>query len=100
MRWRKIANAPQVPLRRYYDMLLGGLACNNVLPVRIGEFLRAGWLSREAPMSGGRALGTVALDRVCDVVTLVAFLAISLQTVPTPEWLRRLVIGAFVALAV
>ena len=58
-------------LRRFYEMVLGGLACNNVLPVRIGELLRAGWLSREAPMPGGRALGSVALDRVCDVVTLV-----------------------------
>ena len=93
-RWRKIANAPQVGLRRFYEMVLGGLACNNVLPIRIGEVIRAGWLSREAPMPGGRALGSVALDRVCDVIALVIFLVIGLQAVPTPEWLQRMVIGA------
>ena len=93
-RWRKIANAPQVRLRRFYEMVLGGLACNNVLPIRIGEVIRAGWLSREAPMPGGRALGSVALDRVCDVIALVIFLVIGLQAVPTPEWLQRMVIGA------
>lgn len=95
-RWRNIAGTPHVRRRRFYEMVLGGLACNNVLPIRIGEVVRAGWLSREAPMSGGRALGSVALDRVCDVITLAVFLAIGLQAVPTPDWLRRLVIGAVI----
>ncbi len=88
-RWRKIAAAPQVGPRRFYEMVLGGLACNNVLPIRIGEVVRAGWLSREAPMPGGRALGSVALDRVCDVVALVIFLVVGLQAVPTPAWLQE-----------
>ena len=81
-------------------MVLSGLACNNVLPVRIGEFLRAGWLSREAPMPGGRALGSVALDRACDVATLALFLAIGLQAVATTEWLVRLAVGAAIAIVV
>lgn len=97
-RWQRIADAPSVPFRRFYEMLLGGLACNNVLPVRIGEIVRAGWLSREAPMPGGRALGGVALDRACDVVTLVIFLTAGLQVVPTPDWLKRIVVGALIAL--
>ena len=96
VRWRRIAGTPQVGTRRFYEMVLGGLACNNVLPIRIGEVVRAGWLSREAPMPGGRALGSVALDRVCDVITLAAFLAVGIQAVPTPEWLQRMVIGAVV----
>ena len=94
LRWRKIANTPRPGIRRFYEMVICGLACNNVLPVRIGELLRAGWLSREAPMPGGRALGTVALDRVCDVVTLAVMLVIGIQAVPTPGWLKRIVIGA------
>jgi uncharacterized protein (TIRG00374 family) len=78
-------------------MLLGGLACNNVLPIRIGEVVRAGWLSRDAPMSGGRAFGSVVLDRVCDVVTVAAFFLISVQVVATTAWLARLVIGSLLA---
>jgi uncharacterized protein (TIRG00374 family) len=98
VRWRLIANTPTPRLRRFYSMVVCGLACNNVLPVRIGELLRAGWLSREAPMPGGRALGTVALDRVCDIVTLALFLVIGIQAVPTPAWLKRIVIGALLLL--
>jgi uncharacterized protein (TIRG00374 family) len=100
MRWRKIASTPRVSVRRFYEMVLGGLACNNVLPVRIGEVVRAGWLSREAPMPGGRALGTVALDRVCDVIALALFLVVGIQAVPTPTWLRNMIIGAAVLLVV
>ena len=97
-RWRRIANAPQLGLGKFYEMVLGGLACNNVLPVRIGELLRARWLSHDAPMAGGRALGSVALDRGCDVVTLALFLAIGLQAVTSPQWLVQLVIGALLLL--
>lgn len=97
-RWKRIADAPRVPLRRFYGMVLSGIACNNVLPVRIGELLRARWLSQEAPMAGGRALGSVALDRACDVVTLAVFLAIGLQAVASTEWLVRLALGTLVAL--
>ena len=93
-RWKRIADAPQLPLTSFYGMLLGGLACNNVLPIRIGEFLRAGWLSRDAPMSGGRAFGSVVLDRICDVVTLAVLFLISIQTVAGATWLARLAIGA------
>jgi uncharacterized membrane protein YbhN (UPF0104 family) len=81
-------------------MLLGGLACNNVLPIRIGELLRAGWLSRDAPMSGGRAFGSVVLDRICDVVTLAVFFGIGLQSVASADWLVRLAIGAVLAVVV
>ena len=99
-RWRRIADAPQLGLRAFYGMLLGGLACNNVLPVRIGEVVRAGWLSRDAPMSGGRAFGSVVLDRMCDVLTLVLFFAIGVQAVASTEWLVRMAVGAALAVVV
>jgi uncharacterized protein (TIRG00374 family) len=99
-RWRRIAGAPGLRLPSYYGMLLGGLACNNVLPVRIGELLRAGWLSRDAPMPGGRAFGSVVLDRICDVVTLIVFFGIGLQSVASADWLFRLAIGAVLAIVV
>ena len=98
-RWKRIADTPDVPLRSFYAMLIGGLACNNVLPVRIGEFLRAGWLSRDARISGGRAFGSVVLDRICDVVMLALLFAIGLQAVASAAWLVRLGIGALLAVS-
>ena len=51
-------------------------------------------------MPGGRALGSVALDRACDVVTLTLFLAIGVQAVASTEWLVRLAVGAAIAILV
>ena len=99
-RWMSIAATPALGLRHFFAMLLAGLACNNVLPVRIGEFVRAGWLSRDARMPGGRAFGTVALDRACDVFALVVFLVVGLQVVPASDWIKRLVVAGFLALVV
>ncbi len=67
-----------------------GSRATTCLPVRIGELLRAGWLSRDAPMPGGSAFGSVVLDRICDVVTLAVFFAIGLQAVASAAWLVRL----------
>lgn len=51
-------------------------------------------------MPGGRALGTVALDRACDVVALALLLALGVQSVASPTWLLQLVGGVAIALAV
>jgi uncharacterized protein (TIRG00374 family) len=99
-RWQRIAIAPALGLKNFYGMLLGSLACNNVLPVRIGEVLRAGWLSRDAPMPGGRAFGSVVLDRICDVITLSLFFAVGLRAVASAAWLIRLAVGAVIAVAI
>lgn len=89
-RWRRIASTPQVRLARFYEMTVSGLAVNNVLPGRIGDLLRARWLGLAARMPAGRAFGTVVLDRVCDLVVLVALLVIGIAAVATSEWLVRL----------
>ena len=94
IRWRRIAGTHTLGIGRFYEMFLSGLACNNVLPIRIGELLRARWLSQDAPMPGGRALGTVVLDRACDVVALSLFLAVGLQAVSSAPWLLQLAAGA------
>jgi len=100
VRWRRIASTRQVRLARFYEMTVSGVACNNVLPGRIGDLLRARWLGLEARMPAGRAFGTVILDRACDLVVLVGLLVIGIAAVASPEWLVRLAAGgAFVLVA-
>ena len=50
-------------LRRFFELVLCGIGCNNVMPGRLGDFLRARWLGHATGISGGRALATVVLDR-------------------------------------
>jgi uncharacterized protein (TIRG00374 family) len=99
-RWRSIAATPQVTLPRFYEMVVSGVACNNVLPARLGDLFRARWLGLEARIPAGRGLGTVILDRGCDVATLLLLLMVGLAAVATAEWLVRIAVGATFALVV
>jgi uncharacterized protein (TIRG00374 family) len=49
-----------------------GFMVNNLLPLRVGELVRAWWLAREIKSSGSALLGTVILERVIDAVFLLA----------------------------
>ena len=99
VRWSAIARAPQVPTARFAEMVVSGIAVNNVLPGRVGDLLRARWLQVAARIPAGRSLATVFVDRAFDVFALVAFLAISLPFVSSAEWLLRIAVGGFVLLA-
>lgn len=93
-RWRRIAGSGRPGVLGFVEMVIGAVACNNVLPGRLGELFRARWLAVAAPMPSGRALGTVGLDRGCDVVALFGFLALSVPFVASAAWVTRIVIGA------
>ncbi len=51
-------------------------------------------------MSSGRALATVGLDRGSDVVTLFAFLVVSLPFAASASWVTRIVVGSAILLVV
>jgi len=96
-RWRRIAQVP-LGLRRFFELVLSGIGCNNVLPGRIGDLLRARWLGTDANIPGGRALATVVLDRGSDLVGLVVVLLVTLPFVTPSAWLGRIVLGSILAL--
>jgi glycosyltransferase 2 family protein len=98
-RWRRIAATPSVGLARFFEMTVSGVAVNNVLPGRIGDFLRARWLGLAARMPAGKAFGTVILDRAFDLVVLVGLLVVGIAAVASSEWLVELAAaGAVVVL--
>jgi uncharacterized protein (TIRG00374 family) len=99
-RWRIIADTLALTVRHFYALVLGGVAANNVLPLRIGDLLRARWLAKAAAIPSGRAFGSVFRDRACDVVTLVVALAVSLPIVGDAAWVDRIAIGGIVLVAV
>lgn len=99
VRWRLIADTLALTVRRFYALVLGGIGANNVLPLRIGDLLRARWLATSAEIPTGRAFGSVFRDRACDVLTLVVALAASLPVVGGQAWVARIVVGGVVLLA-
>jgi glycosyltransferase 2 family protein len=99
-RWRRIADVGHLGELRFVEMVVGAVACNNLLPGRLGELFRARWLAVAAPMPSGRALATVGLDKGSDVLVLFGFLVISLPFAASAAWVLRIVVGAAVVIVV
>jgi hypothetical protein len=95
-RWRRIAHTGASQLR-FAEMVVAGVAVNNVLPGRVGDLLRARWVSRGA-FSYGRGIATVIFDRGFDLVTLAVFLVATLPLVTDESWVDRIVIGSVIAI--
>ena len=96
-RWRRIADT-RLGQRRFVEMVVAGVAVNNVLPGRVGDMLRARWVSRGA-FTGGKGLATVVIDRAFDILALAVFLGVSLPFVTDAGWVDRILLGTVVALA-
>ena len=79
LRWqrliRPIAAVRYLPMFGY---LLIGYAANNVLPARLGELVRSHYLGDREGLSRASALGTVVVERVVDLVAVVAIASVAL----------------------
>ncbi len=77
-RWRYLlAPMGSFPVRRLYPVVIIGYMANNLLPVRLGEVVRSYYLARRENLNTSTALATVAVERVYDGITLLAFAALS-----------------------
>jgi uncharacterized protein (TIRG00374 family) len=73
-----------IGVRSLWHAIAMGFAANNILPLRLGEVLRMGAVSRLAPVPFPSALASVAVERVIDALTAVALLAGALLVVDLP----------------
>ncbi len=79
-RWKPLLQPmlPDSPLYPRFAATTIGFMTNNILPVRLGEFARAFALSRMQPIPVAASFGSVAVERLFDGLTIVAFLVISI----------------------
>jgi len=79
LRWqrllRPIAHVRYPPMLAY---LLVGYLANNILPARLGELVRSHYLGDREGISRASALGTVVVERVVDLVAVVAIASVAL----------------------
>ena len=84
-RWGNILSTTKaIPFTRLFPVLMAGFAANNLLPARIGEFVRAYLLGRTEEVNSSLALATIVVERVCDGLTLIALMAMTLLFLPIP----------------
>ena len=77
LRWQYLlAPVKSLEVRRLYPVVVVGYMANNILPVRLGEVVRAYYVGEREKVSKVAALATIAVERVFDGLTLLFFAAV------------------------
>ncbi len=85
-RWRLLfAHLRPVPAPTLFASQAVGFAANAVLPLRAGEGVKAYSIARKEKLPFSAAFATVVLERVFDMVTVGAMLAVAIILVPIPD---------------
>jgi uncharacterized protein (TIRG00374 family) len=75
IRWQYLLRPVARPkAMRLYPVVIVGLMANNIIPARVGELVRAYVLGERERVSKAAALGTIAVDRLFDGLTLIPML--------------------------
>lgn len=83
VRWRSFISSPRrLGTGSLFSATMVGFMANNVLPFRLGEFVRPYVLARREGMSKTTLLATIVVERVVDMLTLLGILGISLMVHP------------------
>src|SRR5689334_15340549 len=77
VRWHYLLGPIQkVSARRLFPVVVIGYMANNVLPVRMGEVVRAYVLDRREGVRKTASLATIVVERIMDGITMLLFLSV------------------------
>ncbi|MFQ5860568.1 MAG: lysylphosphatidylglycerol synthase transmembrane domain-containing protein, partial [Dehalococcoidia bacterium] len=89
LRWRFLLRPlKSLGVGRLFPVVVIGYMANNLLPVRLGELVRAYYLSERERVSASATLATIVLERVYDGLTLLFFIAVASLFLPLSGLLK------------
>ncbi len=89
-RWKFMVNPiKKLGLHRLFSSTMIGFMANNILPIRLGEIVRAYSLGTKAGISKTASFATIVVERVFDGFSLLVLLWITLLMSPFPDWVKR-----------
>jgi uncharacterized protein (TIRG00374 family) len=110
VRWRYFIDAGRpLAIRSLFSATMIGFMANNVLPFRLGEFVRPWALARHERLSKTTLLATIVVERAVDMLTLLGIFGVTMLVHPIAEstdagrlvqWGARLLVGLCVVLTV
>ena len=104
VRWKfLLLPVKRTRLSNLFPSTLVGYMANNLLPARLGEFVRAYSLGQKEQIGTGAVFASLVVDRLCDGFTVLLVLLITLFTVRLPAGMEQvqggLVTGGYVTFA-
>ena len=96
-RWKTVINLPEVSWASASASMMVGLMVNNILPGRMGEFVRPILLGQEIKRSKAFLFATVVIDRISDLLVLLILGLLSFGMFPFIPWARQMsIVGGWV----
>lgn len=96
VRWQLLLrHAKPIGVHRLFGVTMIGFMANNVLPARMGEFVRAYALGKSESLSASLSFATIVVERVFDGFTLLLFLVGGLLFLRPEPWLVWSAIASF-----
>ena len=90
-RWKYLLeHEKQISFSSLFSVLMIGFMSNQLLPARIGEFVRAYCLGKKENISKSLSFGTVVIERLWDALTLLFFLSIIFTFFNLPTVFRKI----------
>jgi uncharacterized protein (TIRG00374 family) len=91
IRWKFMVNPiKKVGMGSLFSSVMIGFMANNVLPARLGEFIRAYSLGSKEKMSRSATFATIMIERIFDGFSLLFLLWLSLLMYPEfPGWVKK-----------
>jgi uncharacterized membrane protein YbhN (UPF0104 family) len=99
-RWQALLWQSGTRLRPTMTALLMGQVANMALPMRSGDVIRAAWIGSEKGTGTVEGIGSIAIEKVWDLVALLTCGLILLAWIPLPDWFARSTWGTALALLV
>ncbi len=98
LRWKYLLSPIRwVDTLSLFSSLMIGYMANTVLPARLGEFVRAFVLGRKHPVPTSTVLGTIVMERIIDVFSLLLIMISVVFMIPLPVWVKQSGLIAFAA---
>jgi uncharacterized protein (TIRG00374 family) len=89
-RWRYLlAPVKTVNIASLFTALMIGYAANSFMPAHLGEVLRAYVIGKKQSISASATLASVVVERIVDVLSLIALMGLLLFVYPFPDWVAE-----------
>jgi len=97
VRWRLLLGpVKRIGIHPLFSATMIGFMANNVLPARLGEFVRAYAIGKTQGISKSSAFATIVVERIFDIFGLMLFMGVTVSSVNFPRRIRSAGVGVLI----
>lgn len=99
IRWRiLISKMGNITTKDLYKATMVGYMGNNILPLKMGELLRAYSISKKQHIIFSGAFSSLVVERIMDLISFILIITVVFSIFPITDWAQKIAIAGFLIL--